>query len=173
MLKFIAKNKIVCYTFWVKLSLDIFKCLFSLLCVLSSAGKHLQVLRLPRTLAKSQVICNSTPRLMSYALIILQLAKALLKIKHYYAFLAQLENIFQMLRRRRTFAKSQVICNSTPRLMSYALIILQLAKALLKIKHYYAFLAQLDRAFVYGTKGQGFESLRTHQFPNLGIFYFV
>lgn len=27
----------------------------------------------------------------------------------------------------------------------------------------YASLAQLDRAFVYGTKGQGFESLRTHQ----------
>ena len=26
-----------------------------------------------------------------------------------------------------------------------------------------AFLAQLDRALVYGTKGQGFESLRTHQ----------
>ena len=29
----------------------------------------------------------------------------------------------------------------------------------------YAPLAQLDRAFVYGTKGQGFESLATHQ-PN-------
>ena len=27
----------------------------------------------------------------------------------------------------------------------------------------YAPLAQLDRAFVYGTKGQGFESLATHQ----------
>ena len=27
----------------------------------------------------------------------------------------------------------------------------------------YALLAQLDRAFVYGTKGQGFESLATHQ----------
>ncbi len=26
-----------------------------------------------------------------------------------------------------------------------------------------AFLAQLDRALVYGTKGRGFESLRTHQ----------
>ncbi len=28
---------------------------------------------------------------------------------------------------------------------------------------FYAFLAQLDRALVYGTKGQEFESLRTHQ----------
>ena len=28
-------------------------------------------------------------------------------------------------------------------------------------------LAQLDRAFVYGTKGQGFESLATHQQKNL------
>ena len=27
----------------------------------------------------------------------------------------------------------------------------------------YAMLAQLDRAFVYGTKGQGFESLASHQ----------
>ena len=31
------------------------------------------------------------------------------------------------------------------------------------IKKTYASLAQLDRALVYGTKGQGFESLATHQ----------
>ncbi len=30
-------------------------------------------------------------------------------------------------------------------------------------KFEYALLAQLDRALVYGTKGQGFESLTTHQ----------
>ena len=28
---------------------------------------------------------------------------------------------------------------------------------------HHAFIAQLDRAFVYGTKGLGFESLWTHQ----------
>ncbi len=32
---------------------------------------------------------------------------------------------------------------------------------------HHAFIAQLDRAFVYGTKGLGFESLWTHQILNL------
>ena len=41
----------------------------------------------------------------------------------------------------------------------------------------YAPLAQLDRAFVYGTKGQGFESLATHQKQKheqlLFVFFYV
>ena len=61
MLKFIAKNKIVCYTFWVKLRLDIFKCLFSLLCVLSSAGKHLA------GVATSSYPCKITSDLQLYS----------------------------------------------------------------------------------------------------------
>ena len=61
MLKFIAKNKIVCYTFWVKLRLDIFKCLFSLLCVLSSAGKHLS------DVATSSYLCKITSDLQLYS----------------------------------------------------------------------------------------------------------
>lgn len=35
----------------------------------------------------------------------------------------------------------------------------------------YASLAQLDRAFVYGTKGQGFESLATHQIIFVCMLY--
>ena len=42
----------------------------------------------------------------------------------------------------------------------------------LKIKNY-ALLAQLDRAFVYGTKGQGFESLATHQKSDIWISLFL
>ena len=34
----------------------------------------------------------------------------------------------------------------------------------------YAFLAQLDRALVYGTKGQEFESLMTHQLLYMPLF---
>ena len=37
----------------------------------------------------------------------------------------------------------------------------------------YAFLAQLDRALVYGTKGQGFESLRTHQIVGNNADFFI
>ena len=37
----------------------------------------------------------------------------------------------------------------------------------------YAFLAQLDRALVYGTKGQGFESLRTHHIAWMAPSFFM
>lgn len=36
-----------------------------------------------------------------------------------------------------------------------------------------ALLAQLDRAFVYGTKGQGFESLATHQYDSFLESFFI
>ncbi len=50
---------------------------------------------------------------------------------------------------------------------------LQNLKFYVIIKHSlnYAFLAQLDRASVYGTEGQGFESLRTHQPKPLRAFF--
>ena len=38
------------------------------------------------------------------------------------------------------------------------------------VNKYYASLAQLDRALVYGTKGQEFESLMTHQLLYMPLF---
>lgn len=75
---------------------------------------------------------------------------------------SKLKLIFEkVMRLRQTFASKLPLSSSSNERERSKRSCLQ--SNFFNLQFLYAMLAQLDRAFVYGTKGQGFESLASHQ----------